>query len=86
MAPGHDGWAVLIERPKQAAHGDYVCNLAKKLAKPLRKNIAEAQKAEGISIKHDISVPVSRGAEFIAQADSAFRSVFPESASSPSVC
>ena len=34
----------------------------------LRKNIAEAQKAEGISIKHDVSVPVSRVAEFIAQA------------------
>ena len=43
----------------------------------LRKNIAEAQKAEGISIKHDISVPVSRVAEFIAQAGSALRNAFP---------
>lgn len=39
----------------------------------LRKNIAEAQKAEGISIKHDVSVPVSRVADFIAQASAALR-------------
>jgi arginyl-tRNA synthetase len=30
--------SVLIERPKQAAHGDYACNLAMQLAKPLRKS------------------------------------------------
>ncbi len=29
---------VLIERPKLAAHGDYACNLAMLLAKPLRKS------------------------------------------------
>ena len=36
---------VLIERPKIAAHGDYACNLAMQLAKPLRKpprDIAQA--------------------------------------------
>ncbi|MDP2761203.1 MAG: FAD-binding oxidoreductase [Sideroxyarcus sp.] len=43
----------------------------------LRKNIAEAQKAEGVSIKHDVSVPVSRVAEFLAQASSALRHAFP---------
>ena len=37
----------------------------------LRENISEAQKIEGVSIKHDISVPVSRIAEFIARADAA---------------
>ncbi len=42
----------------------------------LRKNIAEAQKAEGISIKHDVSVPVSRVAEFIADASAALRAAF----------
>ncbi|GAB4118026.1 MAG: FAD-binding oxidoreductase [Sideroxydans sp.] len=42
----------------------------------LRKNIAEAQKAEGISIKHDVSVPVSRVAEFIEQAGAALRKQF----------
>lgn len=43
----------------------------------LRKNISEAQKREGISIKHDVSVPVSRIAEFIAGADAALRSAYP---------
>ncbi|MBI5789838.1 MAG: FAD-binding oxidoreductase [Rhodocyclales bacterium] len=43
----------------------------------LRENVSEAQKIEGISIKHDIAVPVSRIAEFIARADAALRSAFP---------
>ena len=38
VSPEHDGASVLIERPKQAAHGDYACNLAMQLAKPLRKS------------------------------------------------
>jgi FAD/FMN-containing dehydrogenase len=43
----------------------------------LRKNIAEAQKAEGISIKHDVSVPISSVPQFIAQASTNLRNVFP---------
>ncbi|MBK9161295.1 MAG: FAD-binding oxidoreductase [Nitrosomonadales bacterium] len=43
----------------------------------LRKNIAEAQKIEGLSIKHDISVPVSRVAEFISQTGTALRDTYP---------
>ena len=43
----------------------------------LRKNIAEAQKAEGVSIKHDVSVPISRVAEFIEQASIALRTEYP---------
>jgi len=42
----------------------------------LRKNISEAQKREGVSIKHDIAVPVSRVAEFIALASNALRGRF----------
>ncbi len=38
VAPEHEGATVLIERPKQASHGDYACNLAMQLAKPLRKS------------------------------------------------
>ena len=30
--------SVLLERPKQAAHGDYACNLAMQLAKPLKRS------------------------------------------------
>jgi arginyl-tRNA synthetase len=37
VAPDQSGVAVLIERPKLASHGDYACNLAMQLAKPLRK-------------------------------------------------
>lgn len=43
----------------------------------LRKNISEAQKREGISIKHDVSVPVSRVAAFITQASAALRNAYP---------
>jgi len=43
----------------------------------LRKNIAEAQKAEGISIKHDVSVPISSVPQFIAQASAALRATYP---------
>jgi FAD/FMN-containing dehydrogenase len=43
----------------------------------LRKNISEAQKREGLSIKHDIAVPVSCVAAFIARADAALQKVFP---------
>ena len=43
----------------------------------LRENISEAQKIEGISIKHDISLPVSRIAEFIATCDALLEQNFP---------
>ena len=43
----------------------------------LRRNISEAQKREGISIKHDVSVPVSLVAKFIDRADAALRKAWP---------
>ena len=43
----------------------------------LRNSISEAQRIDGISIKHDISVPVSSIAQFIAQADAALHEAFP---------
>ena len=43
----------------------------------LRENISEAQKIEGISIKHDISVPVSAIPAFLEQADAALVAAFP---------
>lgn len=43
----------------------------------LRKNIAEAQKAEGISIKHDVSVPISSVPQFIEQASVSLRNAYP---------
>lgn len=44
----------------------------------LRENISEAQKREGISIKHDVSVPLSRIPEFLARAGAALAVAFPE--------
>lgn len=38
IAPDSSQTEILIERPKQAAHGDYSCNLAMQLARPLRKS------------------------------------------------
>ena len=43
----------------------------------LRKYISDAQKMEGVSIKHDIAVPISNVPEFIAQADAALRHAYP---------
>lgn len=43
----------------------------------LRENISEAQKIEGISIKHDISVPVSKIGDFVERADRALQAAFP---------
>ena len=42
----------------------------------LRENISEAQKVEGPSIKHDVSVPVSLVPEFIARASSRLQQKF----------
>jgi D-lactate dehydrogenase (cytochrome) len=43
----------------------------------LREEISGAQKPEGGSIKHDISVPVSRFADFIREADKAVKKIVP---------
>lgn len=44
----------------------------------LRENISEAQRIEGISIKHDVSVPVSRIPEFLQRAEVALQAVWPD--------
>lgn len=44
----------------------------------IREDMAEAQKAVGVSIKHDVSVPVSRIGEFLARADAAILAAYPE--------
>jgi len=38
VAPAQIEAKVVIERPKQAQHGDYACNVAMQLAKPLKRN------------------------------------------------
>lgn len=44
----------------------------------LRENISEAQRIEGISIKHDIAVPVSRVGEFLERAEVALTERWPD--------
>ena len=44
----------------------------------LRENVSEAQKLDGVSIKHDVSVPVSRVPEFIERASAALLEKFPD--------
>jgi FAD/FMN-containing dehydrogenase len=43
----------------------------------LRENISEAQSLEGANIKHDISVPIARIAEFVESTDAALYKAFP---------
>ena len=38
VAPGVQGAAIMIERPKQALHGDYACNSALQLAKTMKRS------------------------------------------------
>ena len=44
----------------------------------LRESISEAQKVEGVSIKHDVSVPVSRVPELIERAGAELAKRFPD--------
>ncbi|ANQ83469.1 arginyl-tRNA synthetase [Azoarcus olearius] len=41
VAPEHADTAILLERPKQASHGDFATNVALQLAKPLKRNPRE---------------------------------------------
>jgi FAD/FMN-containing dehydrogenase len=43
----------------------------------VRENISSAQAAEGLNIKHDISLPVSAIAEFVKQTDAALTQALP---------
>jgi FAD/FMN-containing dehydrogenase len=44
----------------------------------MRESIPDAHNRAGFSVKHDISVPVSRVAEFLRQADAALHSAYPQ--------
>lgn len=43
----------------------------------LRENASDAQRFEGLSIKHDVSLPVSRIPEFLAEAEPMLKAAFP---------
>jgi FAD/FMN-containing dehydrogenase len=44
----------------------------------LREDVSEAQKLDGVSIKHDVSVPVSRVPDLISRANAALEARFPD--------
>ena len=70
VAPEATQTNILIERPKQVQHGDYACNLAMQLAKPLRKSprdIAQALIA---------ALPASQVVEKVEIAGAGFINVF----------
>ncbi|HSM97501.1 MAG TPA: arginine--tRNA ligase [Gallionella sp.] len=70
VAPDATQAEILIERPKLAAHGDYACNLAMQLAKPLRRSprdIAQALIA---------ALPASDAVEKVEIAGAGFINVF----------
>jgi FAD/FMN-containing dehydrogenase len=86
LSGGHEDLAATLEQELQQATEDRLVEdavLARSEAQAdalwaLRENISEAQRIEGISVKHDIAVPGSRIAEFIWRADAALRAEFPE--------
>lgn len=45
VAPEQASASIVLERPKQAAHGDFACNLAMQLARVLQKNPREIAQA-----------------------------------------
>ena len=44
----------------------------------LRENISEAQRVDGVSVKHDVSVPVSRVPDLIRLGDAALKAAYPD--------
>ena len=72
--------AALAEALEQGLVGDVVVAQTQAQARSLwhiRESISEAQKREGASIKHDISVPVAALPAFIAKATAAVVAKFP---------
>ncbi len=72
-----EGW--LADRLEAGEAGDGVVARSQAQAAKLwslREHISEAQKIKGISIKHDIAVPVSRIPDFLARADAALAAAF----------
>ena len=67
VLPTHAGTPVVLDRPKQAAHGDYAANIALALAKPAQRN--PRQLAEALVAALPVSKLVERidiaGAGFI---------------------
>ncbi len=67
VAPEMAAATIELERPKQAQHGDYACNLAMQLAKPLRRSPREIAQAllESLPASRYVARTQIAGAGFI---------------------
>lgn len=67
VAPAQSGVTVVIERPKQAQYGDFACNVAMQLAKPLKRNPREiaAELISAIPASPHVAKAEIAGAGFI---------------------
>ena len=67
VAPEAADTAFVVERPKDARHGDYATNLAMQLARPLRQNpraLAEKLIAELRAKGYDVATRVTAATTF----------------------
>jgi arginyl-tRNA synthetase len=79
VAPDASQTEILIERPKQASHGDYACSLAMQLAKPMRKSPREIAQALAAAL------PVSEVVDKVEIAGAGFINVFIKTAAKQAV-
>jgi arginyl-tRNA synthetase len=79
LAPEQRGMPIALERPKLAGHGDYACNLALQLAKPLKRNPRE------VAEKLVSALPASPVVDRVEVAGAGFVNVFLKAAAKQSV-
>ena len=54
LAPDQANTAIALERPKQASHGDFACNLAMQLARAMKRNPRELAQLLGLLLGQGI--------------------------------
>ena len=65
VAPEHAGAPILVERPKQAGHGDFSTNIALQLAKQLKRNPRELAAQIAAAVVGNFDPPEIAGPGFI---------------------
>jgi arginyl-tRNA synthetase len=65
VAPEHASAPILVERPKQADHGDFSSNIALQLAKPLKRNPRELAGQIAAAVVGNFDPPEIAGPGFI---------------------
>ena len=60
LAPDQRDTTIVLERPKQASHGDFSCNLAMQLARSMKRNPRELAQQLVSGIRRHCSSTASR--------------------------